>query len=71
MYLEPSETVNTILYSQRMIILSHALIEKQPEWLLRHIDAILQCDITLLYTAKEAKHHFCTCWELLPQTLTS
>ena len=42
--LEPGETINTIFYYQQMMNLNHALIEKWPEWAIRHGKVILQKD---------------------------
>ena len=53
--LEPSKTVNSQRYHQKMINLNHALIEKRPELAKRHGKVILLHNIAPSQTSKLAK----------------
>lgn len=65
--LKPGETVNTDRYRQQMINLSHALIEKRPEWAHRHAKVILQHDNAPAHSARLSKETISSLgWELLP-----
>ena len=65
--LKPGETVNTDRYRQQMINLSHALIEKRPEWAHRHAKVILQHDNAPAHSARLTKETISSLgWELLP-----
>lgn len=65
--LKPGETVNTDRYRQQMINLSHALIEKRPEWAHRHAKVILQHDNAPAHSARLSKETISSLgWEFLP-----
>lgn len=65
--LKPGETVNAERYRQQLINLSHALLEKRPEWARRHGKVILLHDNAPSHTAKPVRDALKTLgWEVLP-----